>query len=68
MTGRDAAQGGRHRVVPPSSPTPLAVYRLLSWSDAMHEGDGIWQQLVWLWDLLVGIVRFFFGLLAWLAR
>jgi len=30
--------------------------------------DSLWQQLAWLWDLLVGIVKFFFAFLNWLAR
>jgi len=34
----------------------------------MTEGNGFWQQLLWLWEMLVGVVRFFFGLLAWLAH
>jgi hypothetical protein len=28
----------------------------------------VWEQLLWLWQAVVAVVRFFWGLLTWLAR
>ena len=34
----------------------------------MSAGTALWDQLVWLWTIIVTVVHFFFDLLRWLAR